>query len=210
MNRKLLIVGAGGHGRVVADAASASEEWDRIAFIDSNYPKLQSSGGIPVINDLSMKSITPEDWPYLIVAVGNNKIRADLIREFESKNYTITTVAHPSAQISPNANIEAGTVCLANSVVNAGATIGKGVIINTSASVDHDCVIGEAAHVSPGVNIAGNVTIGARSWIGIGSAIINNCTIGKDAVVGAGSVVVSNIPDSVTAFGVPAKVVESK
>jgi sugar O-acyltransferase (sialic acid O-acetyltransferase NeuD family) len=205
MSGKLLIIGAGGHGRVVADAATGMNKWNTISFVDSKYPVHTKSGRWEIVgtnNDIKDLLI---DYDSAIVAIGDNLIRIKLINFLKEIGCNIASVIHSSAQIGSEVSIGKGTVILANAVINHGTTIGNACIVNTAATVDHDNKIGECVHLSPGVNLGGGVTIGASSWIGIGASVIHNCNIGKSVTVGAGSVVIDNIADNLTVVGSPSK-----
>lgn len=199
--RKLMIIGAGGHGKVVADIAQKTGLYGRIAFLDDNLDqKLPGYELMGKVNEYQKWMDTHE----FIVAVGNNRIRNGIQRILE-KQVTITTLVHPSASIGEWVALGAGTVAMANAAVNSGAVIGDGVIINTGSTIDHDCRIGNYVHVAPGCHISGNVSIGDRAWIGVGSSIVNNVCLCGGCVIGAGAVVVGDIKEMGTYVGVPAK-----
>ena len=192
----LLIIGAGGHGKVVADAAHASGYTD-IAFLDDAWPEKTKNGSWDVCGKPTI-SQTPT-----FCSVGNNAVREKLFLDFDLNNAPI--LAHPSAIISPSSTIGSGTLFVAGSIVNADARIGRGVILNTACSIDHDCEIGNFAHISPGAHLAGNVRVGERSWIGIGAVVREGIHIGNDVIIGAGSVVVNDIESGAKVCGVPAR-----
>lgn len=194
--KPLIIIGAGGHGRVVADIAQA-QGYDDIAFADGAFPKLTQSGVWPVIG-----TDVPEDDCDVALAIGHNTTR---MRILESLNVTPVTLVHPSAIVSPHAVIGAGSVICAGAIVGAFATLGKGCILNTGASVDHDCTLADGVHISPGARLGGGVTIGARSWIGIGAAVREYLTIGSDVIIGAGAALVQDAASDKRMGGVPAK-----
>ena len=202
---RLVIIGAGGHGRVVAEAAMACGSWGAIEFLDARWPALQSSGDWDVVGADSMIS---ERAPgaSVIVAIGDCAARLRRVDELCAAGVNVANVIHPSAMLSSSARLGSGTVVLPGVVVNHSAIVGRAVILNSGAIVEHDCVLGDGVHVCPGVAMGGNVRVGARSWIGIGSAIKQGVAIGDDVVVGAGSVVVSDLPNNAIAFGVPARV----
>ncbi len=206
--KKLLIVGAGGHGRVVADAAYCSDLWNEISFVDDRYPDLSVSGQYAVIGNLSDLGNLVENWPDAIVAVGKNQFRLDLQSRLTSLGYRIATIVHPTAQVARDVLVGSGSVLFANSVVNTGSSLGNAVILNTSATIDHDGEVGDGVHLSPGVHLAGNVTIGDCSWLGIGASVVNDLAVGADVIVGAGAVVIQDVPDDVTVAGVPAKLIQ--
>jgi len=201
----ILIVGAGGHGRVVADAARLSGQWGKIAFIDDRYPELVSAGSWPVIGTVAELDRLASDWGEVVIAVGDNTTRIELLERAKTYNLDIVSVIHPSAQIAEDVTIGEGTVVFANAVVNVGSILGNACIVNTAVTVDHDNHIGAGVHLSPGVHLAGDVGIGDCSWIGIGAVVIQGCSVGHDVMVGAGAVVTKNINSGLTVVGVPAR-----
>ncbi|MEK4047173.1 acetyltransferase [Paenibacillus sp. FSL H8-0048] len=201
----LLILGAGGHGKVVAETALRTGLWDEIAFLD-NDSTLNKVIGIPVIGGFDTYPNHKETYSSAIVAIGNNHSRLTWLTTLEQAGYKIPVIIHPSSILSKFCEIESGTVVLAGVVVNANARIAKGCILNTSSTIDHDCVIGNGVHISPGTNVSGTVTINDFTWLGVGSKIVNNITIGSYVIVAAGAVVINDIPDSVMVAGVPAQI----
>lgn len=198
----LYILGASGHGAVVADIAMALG-YRNIAFCDDDPAKLgQTILDCPIIGD---RHTVPEAAE-IVIAIGDNIIRNQVMDEAAKQGLVCPALIHPSAVISPSAKIHEGTVVMANSVVNARAVIGPGCILNTASSVDHDCELGTSVHIAPGVRLSGNVKVGALSMLGTGSCAIQGITIGSNSMVGAGSVVVRDIPDNVVAYGNPATV----
>lgn len=204
--KRLLIVGAGGHGRVVADAAASGGDWDTICFVDDRWPALADSGQWQVVSTPNMLLERAVDTgEAIVVAIGRAEIRQDWTARLERAGYPVATVVHASAVISRSARVGRGTVVCAGAVLNPDSRIGEAVIVNTRAVVEHDCVIGAGAHVCPGVQMAGGVKVGEGAWIGIGSTIVQGCTVGARATVGAGAVVIDDVPDGCTVAGVPAK-----
>jgi len=210
MTASLLIMGAGGHGRVVADTAEVSGCWRQIAFLDDRYPGLGSSGRWPVIGTLGRIAALVGNWTDCVVALGNNPLRHERQAHARSLGLTVTTVIHPSAQIASDVVLGEGTVVFANAVINTGSRLGQAVIVNTAATLDHDNHIGSGVHISPGAHLAGGITIGNRSWIGIGATVIQGTTIGADVTVGAGGVVTQDIAEGITAVGIPARALEQR
>lgn len=199
--KRLIIIGASGHGRVVADIAKKSG-YEDIVFLD-NDPALTSCSGYPVLGKDDMVSQLQGD---LFIAVGNGNIRKKLMeREF---GRVFPVLVHPSAVVADDVKIEAGSVVMAGAVINPGAKIGRGVIINTCASVDHDCVISDHSHISVGAHVAGTVEIGACTWIGAGATVSNNVYVCGNCMIGAGAVVIKNVEEPGTYVGVPAKKVK--
>lgn len=192
MNR-LVIIGASGHGKVVADIAKKCGYTD-IVFLDDN-DDVKECCGYKVIGN-SNTSIDGD----VFVAIGNPKIRKRL-----SKDRKTITLIHPNAVIADDVEIGDGTVVMAGVVINSGSRIGKGVIVNTCSSIDHDCVIGDYCHISVGAHICGTVTIGEKTWIGAGATVINNINILNECMIGAGAVIIRDTQISGTYIGVPAK-----
>lgn len=198
----MFIVGAGGHGRVVAEAASEAGFSD-VAFLDDRFPDVAACQGFPVLGSLASQAGTFVSGDQVCLAVGNNRKRAEIAETYN--NFPYASVIHPRAVISRTVRLGRGTTILANVVVNANSNIGDHVILNTACIIEHDCVISDAAHVSPGAILAGGVFVGARSWIGAGAVVRQGIAIGCDVIIGAGAVVVSDIADQTTVVGVPAK-----
>lgn len=203
----LLILGAGGHGKVVADTAAATGSFGTIAFLDDRHPDLDSVLDWRVIGTLQDAEKHLPSYSGFIVALGDNKLRTQLLKQYLDLDFASPSIIHPTAYVSPAAKLGAGCVVFAQGVVNAGAQVGMGSIINTGASVDHDCVLGVGVHLCPGVRLAGEVRVGHQSTLGIASAVIPKIAIGNHVMVGAGSVVIADIEDHLTVAGVPATVV---
>jgi sugar O-acyltransferase (sialic acid O-acetyltransferase NeuD family) len=202
----LAIVGAGGHGFVVAEAASLMGKWSRITFYDDSMSSSLELGQFALLGSVESlrRRLASASPPDVVVAIGRNRLRFDLTQAMTSVGATLATVVHPSAVISPSAVIGAGSVALAGSVINGRSIIGTACIINTRASVDHDCRIGNGVHVSPGAALAGGVSVGEQSWICIGASVIQGLKIGSRACVAAGAVVLSDVMDDSLVTGCPA------
>lgn len=203
--KSLAILGASGHGKVVAEAAELSG-WSNIVFFDDGFPQKQSNSKWAVIGTSEDLLLKLNEFDGVHIAIGDNYSRGLFFSKLDSQK--LVSIIHPSAVVSNMSHIGLGSIILAGAVVNADVSIGQGVIINTGATIDHDCVIGDFCHISPGANLAGNVIVGNNSWIGIGSAVIQKINIGTDVIIGAGSVVINSIPSSTTAVGVPCKVIK--
>lgn len=193
--KNVIIIGAGGHGKVVADIIRLNGD-NVVGYLDDRNPAELS--GVEVIGTL--EDIGKEDCFYFS-AIGNSAVREKTM-SIQAKWYT---AIHPRAVIASDVVIGEGSCVMANAVINPGATLGKGVIVNTSATVDHDCFIEDFVHIAPGANISGAVSIGKSTWIGVGSAVSNNVSICAECMIGAGTVVIKDIRDSGTYVGVPAK-----
>jgi len=208
----LLILGAGGHAKVVAETTLASGVASRLAFLDDRCTG--SAGcphvlGWPVIGPLawSLQPHTQAQFSAALVAIGHAATRLSWIQQLQAAGYALPVLVHPTAWISPSAEIGPASVVFAQAAVQTHATIGIGAILNTGCSVDHDAQLAEGVHICPGARLAGEVQVGARSWIGIGASVIQQVRIGSDVTVGAGAAVVRDLPDRVTAVGVPARVI---
>lgn len=202
--RKLAILGASGHGKVVADTAESCG-WQEIDFFDDAWPQVASNGPWHVLGNSAMLCNRLSDYDGVVVAIGNNGVRFRKLNELEGMGAYLCRLVHPNATVSRYAKIERGSVVFAGAVLNAGAQIGLGAILNTGCSVDHDCVLGDGVHISPGARLAGGVRVGDLSWIGIGASVRQLVRIGSEVVVGAGAAVISDVADSLTVVGVPAK-----
>lgn len=196
---KLIIIGASGHGKVVADIA-LKNGYEDIAFLDDN-PDEKECVGFPVIGKVS--DYTKYKDCDFVVAIGNSKTREQIQSSLEGVH--IVTLIHPSAVISRRVKIGEGTVIAAGAVVNSDTTIGKGCIINTCASVDHDNTIGDYVHVAVSAHLCGTVHIGNGTWIGAGATISNNTDVCENCIVAAGAVVTKTISASGKYGGIPAR-----
>lgn len=201
---RLAILGAGGHGKVVADTAEACG-WKEVVFFDDSWPQLTRCGVWPVLGDSACLRNTLSQFDGVVVAIGDNKTRLRITLELQASGAKIATVVHPRANISRYAEIAAGSVIFAGVSVNAGAVVGQAAILNTGCNVDHDCRLGQGCHVSPGASLAGAVVLGDLCWVGIGASIRQCIHIGSAVVIGAGAAVVANVMDNVTIVGVPAR-----
>lgn len=221
MTPRLVLLGAGGHAKVVADVARAAG-WQVVGLVETGRERIgqvAEPGGAKVIYDEA------EFWAILaggaadaggalrvdaaIVAFGANQARLEATRRLEA-HLEVPTLIHPSASISPSATLGAGTVVMPQVVVNASARIGEAAILNTACVVEHDCVIGSGSHLSPRATLAGGVRVGELSWLGAGATVINNLTLGTGVTVGAGAVVIRDVADSLTVVGCPARPARSR
>lgn len=204
----LLIIGAGGHGKVVAETAECSGRWSRIAFLDDRHAELDGTLRWSVLGTVADAIVLRDSFEAVAVAVGNNTTRLRLLDRMVAEGYSAPPIVHPTAWVSPSARVGEGCIVLAQAVIQANAWLGRGVIVNTAASVDHDCCIGDGVHICPGVRLAGEVVVGDGSWLGIGCCVIQQHRIGSRATLGAGAVVISDIGDDCVAVGVPARVMK--
>lgn len=211
--KTLSIIGAGGHGGAVADAAARTGQWSGIEFYDDRVPAGSEAFGFRVQGNvdalferLGSASPAPMDT---FVAVGDNMRRLLLARRILETRAPLATIIHPAATVGARVEIGAGTVLMAGAVINIASRLGIAGIVNTRAGIDHECLLGDGVHVCPGVSLAGRVTVGDLAWIGIGSSVIQGRRIGTRTTVGAGSVVIRDIEDGVTVVGNPARVLRN-
>ncbi len=197
MNR-LIIVGAGGHGKVIADIA-LKNGYEDISFVDDNttgycleFPVVGTSDSLESLNDQKTD---------FVIAIGNNQIRK---RIAENHEVNWVKLIHPSAQIAYGVEIEEGTVIMAGAIINPDTKVGRHCIINSCAVIEHDNQLGDFVHVSPNAALGGTVHVGSLTHIGIGAIVKNNISIDEKVVVGAGAVVVKNVEEECTVVGVPA------
>ncbi len=197
MNR-IIVIGASGHGKVVADIAALNGYKD-IVFLDDDE-SLKECAGWPVVG----KSTEAPDGE-IFVAVGNPQTRKRLMELYKGRTQPV--LIHPNAVVAEDVQTGSGTAVMAGAVINPGTRIGKGVIVNTSSSIDHDCSVGDYSHVSVGAHLCGTVKVEDGVWIGAGATVINNVNICGGCTIGAGAVVIKDINEPGTYVGVPAKMI---
>jgi sugar O-acyltransferase (sialic acid O-acetyltransferase NeuD family) len=206
---KLIVFGAGGHGRVVAETAE-NAGWTITGFIDDKAPagtKIDSRHR--VLGNREWLSSLPREGYQVALGIGDNYTRGAIALYLESLGFAMAIIISSSAVVSPSAQVGMGTVVLPGAIINSNATIGKGAIINSGAVVEHDSKVGEYAHLSPRSTLGGGAEVGEFTQIGIGSSILPLVSVGRRGILGAGAVATRSVPDDVVAFGVPARVQRS-
>ena len=214
--KKIIIIGSGGHAKVVADIIltrekELNENLKIIGFLDDNFKNLRYDNifNIPILGDLNnIDNFSKNEDYFFIIAIGSNEVRKKISEKYKELNYY--TAIHPKSIISREVEIGSGTVVMANVVINPASTIGRHCIVNTSSVIEHDNKIGDYVHISPNTTLCGGVNIDDSSWIGAGSVVRQQIYIGKNVVVGANSVVVKDIENSCIVAGNPAKKIKEK
>lgn len=201
--KKLLIIGAGGHGKVAADIAEKMNRWSEICFLDDNQIYKEIIGK-KVIDEVKNFKKYADDFD-MFVAIGNNALRKKIHSDISEFDSNIVSLIHPSAIISNYATIKKGVLISPGACINSDTIIGEGSIINTLSSVDHDSIIESFVHLSPGAKLGGNVRIGSGTWIGMNTSVINGINITSNCIIGAGSTVVKDISKVGTYVGLPAR-----
>jgi len=209
---RILIIGAGGHGQVVADIIwceiCVGKDISIIGYLD-NDPALQGQNinGIFVLGNLEDRTRIPHEA--IIVAIGNNEIRMRLARSLLRETRKLAIACHPASVIGSGVPLGSGSMVCAGVVVNIGTSIGANVILNTGCTVDHHNRIGDYVHIGPGAHLGGEVTVEEGAFVGIGATIMPHRRVGRWSIVGAGAVVHKDVPDGVVVAGIPAKVIGS-
>jgi acetyltransferase EpsM len=203
---KLIIYGAGGHGKVVIDIARRAAMPVGL-LLDDKVTEAEFAG-VKVADPQAMHWDALGPFSFL-VAIGDNTCRERIFDQLCSRGGVPRTLIHPFSALSPDAQLGRGVCVCAGAVINPGANVGDNCIINTSASIDHDCIVEKHSHLCPGVRLAGNVIVGARTMIGVGASVLPGVRIGEGCRVGAGAVVHRDLPAHVVAVGVPARVQRS-
>lgn len=203
--KQLAMLGAGGHGKVVADVALAAG-WKTVVFFDDAWSSASRNGHWPILGGTAALLERLNEFDGVLVTIGNCDLRWQKQQSLQAAGARLVTVVHPHAYVSPFAQLGVGTTVMGGAVVNVDAVVGEAGIINTGATVDHDCMLAHAVHISPGAHLSGNVAIGGCSWVGAGATLRQGIRIGAGAIVGAGAVVVKSVADGLTVIGNPARV----
>lgn len=211
--RKIVLIGAGGHCKVIIDIIKNTNEYEIVGITDENE-KLDNILDIPIIgNDSVLEQIFNSGVHYAFICIGalnNINLRNLIHKKLKLIGFKLPILIHKNSVVSKFTHIQDGTCVMPGAIINAGSHIGKNCIINTGSVIEHDCKIGDNVHISPNVSIAGGVNVGYNTHIGIGSSIIQGISLGNNVTIGAGAVVINNINDNTLAVGVPAKVIRIK
>jgi sugar O-acyltransferase (sialic acid O-acetyltransferase NeuD family) len=203
----VVIVGGGGHGRVVLDILMQSRQYEVLGFLDSN-PALHGRrmDGVPILGDIqALPDLRRQGLAGAIVAIGDNGVRRNFSQQIEDMGVPLMNAIHPSANLAHNVTLGGNVVICAGALVCAHCQIGDSVILNTGCIIDHETMIGTAAHICPGAKLAGRVTVEAGAFIGIGSTVLQGIRVGYESIIGGGAVVIKDVEEMSTVVGVPAK-----
>ncbi len=205
---RLVIWGAAGHAKVVADIVRLQGEHEICGFLDDHDPTPRDFcaarvlGGGDRLRDLRAEGVT-----HLVLGFGDGAARLRLAARARDLGYQLATAIHPGAVVASDVRLGPGSVVAAGAVVGPGTTVGENVIVNTLAGVAHDGTVGAGAHLCPGTSLGGWVVVEELAWVGIGATVRDRVRIGRGTVVGAGAVVLDDLPEGVVAYGVPARAV---
>ncbi len=207
--KRIIILGTGGHARVLVSLLRALGDWEIVGLLDrAKFREGELIGGRPVLDSWDdLEKFKRDNINYTVLALGDNAERKEKFRELARLGFSVPTLTHPTAYLDPSSKPGDGSQICMGALIGAEAVIGANTIVNSGALIDHECQIGPHSHIGPGCRIAGRVSIGEETFIGIGVSVADKIKIGNNATIGAGSVVVDDIPDNATAVGVPAKII---
>lgn len=211
--KKIVLIGGGGHCKVIIDIIKNIREYDIVGITEKKIDA-DKVLDVPIIGDDNvLKNTYKSGVEYAFISLGaidNVKLREKLYKKVKNIGFKVPKLIHKSAVVSPYAKIGEGTCVMAGAVINAGVKVGNNSIINTGSIIEHDCIIGDNVQISPGAILAGNIKVKNNSLIGMGSNIIQGVTIGENVTIGAGAVVINDILDNLVAVGMPAKIIRKK
>lgn len=204
----IVVIGNGGHSKVVQDVIKATSKYEILAILDDNFSNVVYENNCCYGPISFVSKLLEENDAFFVVAIGANDVRKQIVTQTQIPYEYFVNVIHPSAIISPKVNLGKGIVVMPNAVVNADTVIGDHVIVNSGAIVEHDNILEDYVHISPNATLTGNVTVGQGSQIGAGATLIPGISVGKWSVVGAGATVIRDLPSNCKAVGSPARVIE--
>jgi len=205
----VVIIGAGGHAKVIIDIIKTQNSYDIVGCLDEAPGNGREVAGVKIIGaDVMLPKLRKNGIDKIFVAIGDNKKRAELAKQAQNLGFRLINAISPYAYIADTVELHDGLAVMPGAVVNAGSRIMDNAIVNTKASVDHDCVVGSCCHVGPGCTLAGNVRLGEGVFLGAGTAVIPGVSVGSWSVTGAGAAIVADIPANALAVGVPGKVIK--
>lgn len=203
---RIIIIGAGGHGKVVLDALQKSGN-KILGFLDDDTSRIGAMiYGVQVLGVLSDMTKLAQQLPLgAFVAIGDNFLRKNVFLKLKDLGFDLVKAIHPESYVFDKEHIGAGTLIMPKAVVNIDAKVGKNCVINTSAVIEHDCVIGDHAHIAPNACLAGRASVGESAFIGAGAVILPKVKVGDGAVVGAGAIVLKDVLEFTVVAGNPAR-----
>ena len=207
----VVIMGAGGHGRVVLDALRLAGTHRAIGFLDADTTRAGDEVmGIPILGGVNLfGKLRKQGIGGVIVAIGDNRVRGGYAEAVEQAGFELLTVIHPAAILAPGTHVGRNVFVAAGAIISTGVRIADGAIINTGAVVDHECQIGRFVHICPGALVAGRVEVEERAFVGMGAKVLPCLRIGAEATIGAGAVVLQDVSPRSTVVGVPARAIQS-
>ena len=209
MDNQLIIVGGGGHAKVIIDIFNEAKKFKIIGYTSKVKPDGDFVNEVPYLgSDVILKEYLNKGVKNVFVAIGDCKVRNNVFTDLTSEGFNIVNAVSKFARISPSVTLGKGIAVMPGAMINIDSVIKDNVIINTGVTIDHDNIINKSAHIAPGTNLAGNVTIGTGSFLGVGTNVIPGVKIGEWAIVGAGSVVIEDIPSYTTSVGAPSRVIK--
>lgn len=202
----VVVVGAGAHGQVIAEALIESKT--RVVVFADDDPELRGKSvlNLPIVGSVLEAAEAAGTESAFIVAVGSNALRQSLQTRLDDLGVAIASAIHPFSYVAPSARIGPGTMVCPGAVVNTGTVIGRGVVLNSGSSIDHHSIVGDWSTIAPGARTAGQVNVGRRSYVCTGAVIGPRVTIGSDSVIAAGSVVLDDVPSNVMVAGTPSRI----
>jgi acetyltransferase EpsM len=207
---RIVIWGASGHAKVVADIVRLRGEEEIVGFLDDQDPAAPGRPfcGSQVLGGRErLPALRGEGVSHVLFGFGDGAARLRLTAVIREQGFALATAIHPGSVVAPSAVVGPGSVVAAGAVVGPDSRLGENVIVNTLAGVDHDCVVGDGAHICPGARLGGWAEVGEGAWVGIGATVRDRVKVGPGAVIGAGAVVLHDVPADVVAYGVPARVI---
>ncbi|MBW9146124.1 acetyltransferase [Clostridium sp. CM027] len=211
---KIVLVGAGGHCKVIIDIIKSASRYNIVGVTDKDYNYDKFVLDIPIIGDDSiLQELYNTGVKNAFVCVGalqNILTRENIYNNLKAIGFNIPVLIHKDAMVSPYANVAGGTCIMPGAIINPGAYIEENCVVNTGAVIEHDCKLQRNTHISPKACLAGGVSIGCNTHIGMGSSIIQSVHIGNNVIIGAGAVVIENIADNAVAVGIPSKIIKCR